>query len=117
LSSTGAMSVGEIFRKMTDHISEIDKRVLELRTLDARASPAPSDAALAYMKQSQDVIRKEAALLQKRLDTISKVEWISTILGAVDRNSLASINYALDRVAKARDEAHRAYTSFGTVLP
>lgn len=93
----------EVFQKLEDEVSEIDKRILDIQTITTLGHKEITDPVLAYMKSSQLLIHALHNKYRKRLALLTATKWNDKL-----RDDLFSASYyGREHAQRASDRANR----------
>lgn len=105
----GNITYGEAIKKLDENTSEIDKKIIELQSLDASSAPGMQLAAVEYLRAGQSLTRsltgltrKSMALSSARTRSADEVAELSSASG-----------YALDYAIKSARRANEAFKQAG----
>jgi hypothetical protein len=98
----------ELFEKIDKNISEIDSKIIDVRTLQTRSNEARLTPLLEYMKLSQEALRGQEMLYHKQLDVSSAVESSQEAVRELQSASYYSREYALRSAMRADEQFTKA---------
>lgn len=107
-----SMTFGEFFSKTNQALEEIDKKEIELKSLEIKYAADERVTALAYMASAQEAIRGESALYHKKSEVnvaFSETdEAIAEMTAASTSDNPYTFKYASERASKALDRAKKS---------
>ncbi len=114
----GEMTYGEFYEKTARAIQEIDKKSIELRSMDVETAGAERDMVLAYMAQVQDIIRNDVARHRGKSASDAAIAEAKAQLKAMDdaraADNAAMFKYASSQVDSALARAKAATTQMAS---
>jgi cytochrome c len=105
LSKDSKITFKELFEKLEGDVSEIDKRVLDVQTLETEAFKQKSEPVVAYLKASQELLRAQVSKYRKTLAVSNSLDWVTQrIADAKNERWGYGAEYALKAARKAVDD-------------
>lgn len=126
-TKSSSITFGEYFKKSEDAVSEIDKKIIELRSLRSERNAAAIDEATKNMKIEQDLIRELSKYYRHtlafsnasdRYDRASKALRVSTSSYEAEwraKDARSAIDDKLEALGKMKEANESAYTLLGKV--
>ncbi|MDN2716959.1 MULTISPECIES: hypothetical protein [unclassified Janthinobacterium] len=113
----GNITFGEAIKKLDENTSEIDKKIIELQSLDASIAPGKQTSAVEYLRVGQVLTRSLAGLSKKSLTMNSTQKRSDEEMKAVRAASGYAIEYAVKSALRANEAATKAAIDYFEQLP
>ena len=113
----GNITFGEAIKKLDENTSEIDKKIIELQSLDASIAPGKQTSAVEYLRAGQALTRSLAGLSKKSLTMNSTQKRSDEEMKAVRAASGYAIEYAVKSALRANEAATKAAIDYFEQLP
>ena len=113
----GNITFGEAIKKLDENTSEIDKKIIELQSLDAAVAPAMQSSAVEYLRSGQALTRSLAGLSRKALSFHSAKGHSDEELKELRAASGYSVEYALKSARRANEAYQKAIAEYYEQLP
>jgi hypothetical protein len=91
----------ELFEKIESDISEIDKKILEVQSLEIPKYTKKTAPAIDYMKKCQNLLRALLQKYRKQMEYSSAMKWVDSSLEELKTSHGYSFDYAKTRTDKA----------------
>ena len=113
----GNITFGEAIKKLEENTSEIDKKIIEVQSLEAAVAPAMQSSAVDYLRSGQALVRSLAGLSRKGLSLN-----VARATSDAEMKELAaatgySVAYAVKSASRANDALGKAGAEFFAQLP
>ncbi|MED5615132.1 hypothetical protein [Janthinobacterium sp. P210005] len=113
----GNITFGEAIKKLDENTSEIDKKIIELQSLDASIAPGKQTLAVEYLRAGQVLTRSLAGLSKKSLTVSATRQRSDEEMKAVRSASGYAVEYAVKSALRANEAATKAATDYLGQLP
>ena len=113
----GNITFGEAIKKLDENTSEIDKKIIELQSLDAAAAPGMQQASVEYLRAGQSLTRSLAGLTRKSLALSSARTRSDDEMADLRAASGYSVEYALKSARRANEALKQAGVEYYQQFP
>lgn len=113
----GNITFGEAIKKLDENTSEIDKKIIEVQSLDAAVAPAIQSSAVEYLRSAQALTRSLAGLNRKAFSLHSAKKHADEELKEMRASSGYSVEYAVKSARRANDDYRKAIAEYTEQLP
>lgn len=108
----GNITYGEAIKKLDENTSEIDKKIIELQSLDASIAPGKQSSAVEYLRGGQALTRSLAGLSKKGLSMSAARDTSDAEMKELRAASGYAVEYALKSAKRANEAATKAITVY-----
>lgn len=113
----GNITFGEAIKKLEENTSEIDKKIIEVQSLDAAVAPVMQSSSVDYLRSGQALARSLAGLSRKGLSLSVARATSDTEMKELIAATGYSVEYAVKSARQANDALGKAGTEFFAQLP
>lgn len=104
----------ELFDKLEKHVTELDSKVIDVRTLETPKNSTRMKPLLEYMKAVQDTLRAQESMYRKQLALSVAMESTEEAFRELRTTTSYGFDYARRAADRASERVTKANTEFGT---